>query len=427
MTNYLDFEKPLAEIEGKAEELRATITQVASDLNEQGDAGALAAFLLRLAVTTPDGANAIMIDAGRPVLINWGLALPHQEIPAAPVGVAGSPAAMAATDVAASAAGADMAMTTGPAATSGFPRALWAVPVLLFLLLGGLLWHLMQPAPVETVTIVPPAPLAYDPAPDIREHIARLESALLEVKQIEPKFGGLCLSEAEQACAAAKAAPQPKELIIIMDASGSMEYSINTPRWLDLAIYRAWKNQDRSTFQKLVRQAERQSGSSRENVTKSILRSTIRGAAPDISIGMTSFRSCSDRPEFPVTGHQRRGALIDWMMRVRPQGATAIAASIRDAVAMLKGGASADDPVNVLLISDGLDTCDGDPCAAARAAKRAKPGLRINVVDLAGFDSLRCVASATGGLYRSHEDGMSVSELSMVTRSFAGTETTCKE
>ncbi|SLN75993.1 Acetyl-coenzyme A carboxylase carboxyl transferase subunit alpha [Roseovarius gaetbuli] len=49
MTNYLDFEKPLAEIEGKAEELRA-LARANSEMNVEAEAGALdrkAADLLR--------------------------------------------------------------------------------------------------------------------------------------------------------------------------------------------------------------------------------------------------------------------------------------------------------------------------------------------------------------------------------------------
>ena len=49
MTNYLDFEKPLAEIEGKAEELRA-MARANAEMNVEAEAGALdrkAAELLR--------------------------------------------------------------------------------------------------------------------------------------------------------------------------------------------------------------------------------------------------------------------------------------------------------------------------------------------------------------------------------------------
>nr|WP_319390339.1 hypothetical protein [uncultured Cohaesibacter sp.] len=47
----------------------------------------------------------------------------------------------------------------------------------------------------------------------------------------------------------------------------------------------------------------------------------------------------------------------------------------------------------IILVSDGKDTCDGDPCAAARQ----NADIEIDVVSLGGGDALACVANATGG------------------------------
>jgi len=66
----------------------------------------------------------------------------------------------------------------------------------------------------------------------------------------------------------------------------------------------------------------------------------------------------------------------------------------------LQGGDSADDPVNMVLVTDGADSCGGDPCRVARALKRQKPGLIINVIDMSQTDRLSCVAQVTGGRYR---------------------------
>ena len=49
------------------------------------------------------------------------------------------------------------------------------------------------------------------------------------------------------------------------------------------------------------------------------------------------------------------------------------------------------------MLSDGLESCDQDPCAAARTLKRAHPRAVINVVDILGTGAGNCVASATGG------------------------------
>ena len=51
----------------------------------------------------------------------------------------------------------------------------------------------------------------------------------------------------------------------------------------------------------------------------------------------------------------------------------------------------------MLVISDGEESCGGDPCTIARRLKSAKPNLKINVVDIMGTGAGNCLAQATGG------------------------------
>lgn len=57
----------------------------------------------------------------------------------------------------------------------------------------------------------------------------------------------------------------------------------------------------------------------------------------------------------------------------------------------------------IILVSDGKETCDGDPCATARALRAAGAQLVMHAVgfgvDQATRFQLRCVADATGGSY----------------------------
>lgn len=87
----------------------------------------------------------------------------------------------------------------------------------------------------------------------------------------------------------------------------------------------------------------------------------------------------------------------------QPSGFTPIAASLQAAARdFADGGANADGNV-VYLVSDGIETCDGDPVAAARALQASDIGVVVNVI---GFDvdaqaeqQLRSVAEAGGGEY----------------------------
>lgn len=87
----------------------------------------------------------------------------------------------------------------------------------------------------------------------------------------------------------------------------------------------------------------------------------------------------------------------------QPSGFTPIAASLQAAARdFADGGANAEGNV-VYLVSDGIETCDGDPAAAARALQASDIGVVVNVI---GFDvdaqaeqQLRGVAEAGGGEY----------------------------
>lgn len=92
----------------------------------------------------------------------------------------------------------------------------------------------------------------------------------------------------------------------------------------------------------------------------------------------------------------------------QPSGFTPIAASLEAAARdFAAGGATALGNV-VYLVSDGIETCDGDPAAAARALRASDIGVVVNVI---GFDvdavaarQLRTVAEAGGGEFVAARD-----------------------
>ena len=60
-------------------------------------------------------------------------------------------------------------------------------------------------------------------------------------------------------------------------------------------------------------------------------------------------------------------------------------------------GTSPESSAIIILITDGVDSCDGDPCALARALKQSKPFTAVHVVKLGPEPSSVCAAEATGG------------------------------
>lgn len=131
-----------------------------------------------------------------------------------------------------------------------------------------------------------------------------------------------------------------------------------------------------------------------------------------------------------VYGHRERGNCTDIETVVAPSTGTAEA--IRDAVAGIKplgktpmtdaviAAAEAlrytEDKATVILVSDGVETCNPDPCAAARLLEEAGIDFTAHVV---GFDvgsdpealsQMQCIASETGGEFLTADNASQLSE-----------------
>ena len=94
-------------------------------------------------------------------------------------------------------------------------------------------------------------------------------------------------------------------------------------------------------------------------------------------------------------------ATLEAVRKVTAQGYTPITWVIEQAAGDLANESSADKLV--VLVSDGKETCEGDPCAAARALASSGAKVAIHTIGF-GVDSaarlqLECIAKATGGTY----------------------------
>lgn len=109
---------------------------------------------------------------------------------------------------------------------------------------------------------------------------------------------------------------------------------------------------------------------------------------------------CTDTQVLLPVGRYALGQMKATVDTVTPRGKTPIAGALQAAKDAFSG---ADRQADVLLISDGLETCGGDPCAAAGALAAFGIRTRVHVV---GFDlsadekaALQCVAEEGGGQY----------------------------
>jgi len=116
----------------------------------------------------------------------------------------------------------------------------------------------------------------------------------------------------------------------------------------------------------------------------------------------TKARDCRDTQlmvGFAPAG-QNRGAILAKTDAIRAQGYTPITHVLELAAADVRN-----EPGRhvVVLISDGKETCEGDPCAAAKALAEADASLVVHTigfnVDVAARYQLQCVAKVARGTY----------------------------
>ncbi len=145
----------------------------------------------------------------------------------------------------------------------------------------------------------------------------------------------------------------------------------------------------------------------------------LKGLAADLSetvnVGLMAYGhrregDCGDISLILPPGAHAPAAMSRAVDGVVPRGKTPIADALSQAATAFSG----DRASNVLLVSDGLETCNGDPCAAAAALAARGIDTRVHVV---GFDlsseeaaALACIAREGNGLYLTASNAAELNE-----------------
>ncbi|MBI6529221.1 VWA domain-containing protein [Proteus vulgaris] len=190
-------------------------------------------------------------------------------------------------------------------------------------------------------------------------------------------------SKIKQMCPADRPPELAPQVIIIFDASGSMALSMNlTEDDLDFIsstgqLFPGYDAEPR-----------------RITVARNAATKIINNIPSDMKITTVVASDCGVVKSSPAYGGNERSKLLNYIKRIEPDSGTPLAESIQRAGSLIKGN---NRDTIIVLLSDGLESCDQDPCTAARTLKRAHPRAIINVVDILGTGAGNCVANATGG------------------------------
>lgn len=145
-------------------------------------------------------------------------------------------------------------------------------------------------------------------------------------------------------------------------------------------------------------------GRKRLDELKSSVGEVARRLGEQTRIGVVTFAGCNGVVDMGDYDKARRERLIGKINQLETMPATPAADALK--VAMEKAGRVSGG--RVILVSDGNDTCEGDPCAVARQIS----GVQVDVISLGGRQSLACVAQATGGrLVEPTQQGRSLQQI----------------
>ncbi len=168
-------------------------------------------------------------------------------------------------------------------------------------------------------------------------------------------------------------ATAPQNILFIFDASGSM-----------------WGKLDNSTKIQVAKE------------TMGELSGKIATGANVglIAYGHNSSSDCNDIEVLLPIAPFDKTSFNSKIAALNPKGKTPIAKSIKVALETIRGST---DPVTVILVSDGLETCEGNACQVVKDARAAGIKITMHVVGFGiaekDLSPLECIAQAGGGRY----------------------------
>ena len=176
----------------------------------------------------------------------------------------------------------------------------------------------------------------------------------------------------------AQSAASAGKTIIILDASGSM--------WGDI------------------------DGKPKIEIARDAIGELLTTLDPGIELGLMAYGhrekgNCEDIELLISPQKIDQAAFLESVRSIIPKGKTPLTDAVEQAANFLR---YEEETANVILVSDGLETCDRDPCELAARLAQNGIGFRAHIVafDLTSeeADSFRCLADETGGAFLRAQD-----------------------
>lgn len=147
-------------------------------------------------------------------------------------------------------------------------------------------------------------------------------------------------------------------------------------------------------------------GRSKIEIAREVVADLIGEWDPATNLGLVAYGhrregDCSDIEAVIPVGPVDTARFIDRVNGLVPRGKTPLSEAVRRAALALS---YTDRPATVILVSDGIESCDADPCALSLALEQSGVAFTAHVI---GFDvadpidqaQLSCIADNTGGQF----------------------------
>lgn len=162
-------------------------------------------------------------------------------------------------------------------------------------------------------------------------------------------------------------------------------------------------------------------GRTKIEIARDTLSSVLSESVNDMRIGMIAYghrfdrreRNCRDIETVVPVGPAQSTvpAMIGAANRLTPQGMTPLTEAVRAAAEEMR---FTEVPATVVLITDGIETCDADPCALGAELEAAGIDFTAHVVGFGLSDEegrqVQCLADNTGGRYIQASDAGELSD-----------------
>lgn len=155
-------------------------------------------------------------------------------------------------------------------------------------------------------------------------------------------------------------------------------------------------------------------GKAKITIAKEVLADLIDQMPADFHTGLTVYGhrrkgDCNDIEMVIPVGPHNPTAMKTKIKAINPKGKTPLSEAVKQAAKALQ---YTKQRATVVLVSDGLETCNIDPCKLATELAMSGVDFTIHVI---GFgiskeeqDQLKCLAEKTGGLFLSADNAGSL-------------------